>query len=120
MVSDYFYSALLYFIIALKVFVIILLISTKLMDKLDMKGKNYNKMTMLATRSDFIFVMLMSLLLIYLFNPFWSNKTIYYEGLDESNQLANIELDPLTNKLLFFLGMILIFTANWSVLIPGA
>ena len=73
---------------------------------LKVKGKAHSetdeKILFWKTRIEFIFIILIAFLLIYLFNP-------------TSNMCAN--LDKETKLLLCLFGFILLITANWSVVI---
>ena len=60
------------------------------------------KIQHLKDRMEFIFVALMSFLLIYLFNP-------------RANRSANLDFE--TKMLLFILGFILLMSANWKTFI---
>jgi hypothetical protein len=66
------------------------------------KTKKLDKIKSLLRRVKFVFMIMMSLLIIYLFNPF-SNRV----------DLINYE----TKLLIFIFGIILIITAEWQVFI---
>lgn len=57
------------------------------------------RITFWKERMEFIFIALMSVLLIYIFNP-------------KSNRSANLDFE--TRMLLFILGIILLMSANWK------
>jgi amino acid permease len=59
------------------------------------------KLLFWKSRVEFIFIFLMSGLLIYLFNPFY-------------NEMSMIGKDKETKVLIFVFGFILILTADWS------
>lgn len=62
----------------------------------------YKNITYWKDRIEFIFIILMSILLIYLFNPKFNREN-----------LINSE----TKVLLFLFGFILVFTAKWNIFI---
>ena len=100
---DYF----LFFIIFIKVIFIISSIGHVILSHLTTNKKSQKidkKLLYWKERTEFIFVISMSILLIYYFNPRLSKKTISEES-----------------SLLFFLfGCILILTAKWSLFIDEA
>lgn len=73
---------------------------------LNHKGDNtsdfFNNIVYLRERTEFIFVIFMALLIIFLFNPF-------------KNKMAMI--DEETKILFFTFGIILLITSNWSIFI---
>ena len=88
-------------------FIKIVFILTSIMQLyLNLKGKKTSeldkKIVYLKEKFEFIFVFLMSLLLIYLFNPLTNNINI---------------IDKETKTLLFLFGLILLITANWETFI---
>lgn len=88
-------------IFLVKVVFVILAVSHLYM-KVRHKDETDKKITFWKDRIEFIFIFLMSLLLIYLFNPRASN---------------NNNLDFETKLLLYLFGFILLITAEWSTFI---
>ena len=96
-----YFSAYIYSIIGIKLMFILLAITHII---LKIKGKIGsdldNKILYLKERIEFLFIILMAILLVYIFNP----------RMPHTN-LLNFEV-----KLLFYLfGFILIITANWEI-----
>ena len=100
---DYVLPAFVYFIIFIKIIFLIATISQAYLTKVNPNStyKKYNKQTLyLKEQTEFVFIACISLLLIFIFNP-WYNNEKYLNG----------EI-----RLLFYLfGWILIFTADWGV-----
>lgn len=99
---DY-YSIYIFFIILIKIiFIGLSIYSIILRKKGDEKTTKYSEIIFWKDRIEFIFIIAMALLLIYLFNSY-NNKTncIDYE----------------TRILLFLFGIILIITAKWNYFI---
>ena len=95
-----------YFITAIKfVFFILAIIHLYLRSKGQADSDLGKNIEYWKERIEFIFVILMSFLLIYLFNPRYNNKV-----------LLNFE----TNLLLYLFGFILIITAKWSLFFKEA
>ena len=99
---DYF----IFFIIFIKIVFIISAIGHLILShSTSPKAKNIDpKLVFWKERTEFIFIVSMSILLIYHFNPYLSKKPIGEE----------------TALLFFLFGWILIFTAKWSLFIHEA
>jgi len=102
---NYFHTYI-YLIIFIKVIFVLLSISHIL---LNVKGQKESKLdkniVYWKERCEFIFILLMSLLLIYLFNP---------------RHNRNMVIDNETKILLYLFGLILIITADWGVFFKEA
>jgi hypothetical protein len=101
---DYF----LFFIIIVKiVFVISALGHLILSHSTNSRAQNIDpQLVHLKQRAEFIFTVSMAILLIYHFNPRFSNKPI--------------DIDSETSLLFFLFGCVIILTANWSLFIHEA
>lgn len=90
-------------IIIVKVIFLFLAIYERHLERTQPKNNSLvNKISIYKERADFIFVAMMSLLLIFLFNP------------RENNILL---INKETKMLIFLFGVILIITANWKLFI---
>jgi hypothetical protein len=96
---DYF----IYLIFVVKITFILLTLTQKYYNFSGKEGADvYKNITYWKDRIEFIFIILMSILLIYLFNPKFNREN-----------LINSE----TKVLLFLFGFILVFTAKWNIFI---
>lgn len=99
----HFYNGYIYFIVLVKIIFILL---SAYYVYLKAKGKTDQPITIrikgLKEKAELLFIILMSILLIYLFNP-------------RSNKLHMINNE--TQMLLYIFGFILIITAKWNVII---
>ena len=97
------YSMYIFLVFFIKIIFIILAVTHLYLKR---KGKNNSKMDISILfwkeRVEFIFIILMSFLLIYLFNP--RNNRIFM-------------IDNETKILLFLFGVILIITSKWEIFI---
>jgi hypothetical protein len=89
-------------IIIIKVIFIILAISKIYVEKIKKDEKTGKKIKFWKERIEFIFIILMSILLIYIFNPRTNNIN-----------LINKEIQ----LLLYLFGFILLITAKWNIFI---
>lgn len=98
-----FYSIYIFFIVLIKIiFICLSIYSIILRKKGEEKTNKYSKIIFWKDRIEFIFIIAMALLLIYLFNSYNKNtKCVDYE----------------TRILLFLFGIILIITAKWNYFI---
>ena len=102
---NYWYDYLILIIIIIKMIFIILAITEfgfKLTKKTDTEASK--NVIFWKERTEFIFIILMAVLLIYLFNP-----------RDKNNKTPII--NDLVKLLLFLYGFIIIITANWTIFI---
>ena len=102
---NYWYDYLIFVIIIIKMIFIILAITEfglKITKKTD--TEKYKHVVFWKERFEFVFIILMAVLLIYLFNP-----------KDKTNRTPII--DDLVRLLLTLYGVVLIITANWSIFI---
>jgi surface polysaccharide O-acyltransferase-like enzyme len=81
------------------IFIMLAITHVYLKIKGDENSKTYKNITFWKKRTEFIFILLMAILLIYLFNPI-SNKT-------------NL-IDKEAKILLYLFGIILLITSKWS------
>jgi hypothetical protein len=101
------YQICIFLIFTVKIIFIILSITNRyLIFKKQQNTVLYKKISYWKNRTDFIFVFLMSLLLIYLFFPTKNNQYIIITGG--------------TQILLFIFGIILIITAKWNIFLTEA
>ena len=95
------YTLYIYLIFAIKIGFILMALSHTYMK---VKGKNDSdldkKFVYWKGRFEFIFVLLMAILLIYLFNPIKDKSVI---------------IDDETKMLLYLFGFVLLITADWSI-----
>ena len=97
------FDCFIYLIFSVKVIFILLALSQKYLKISGKTDTDRDKNVIYwKERIEFIFIILMSILLIYLFNPRFNREF-----------LINSE----TKVLLFLFGFILIFTAKWSIFI---
>jgi hypothetical protein len=99
----------LYIIIFIKIFFILATVGHLIVGHLSNKSTNVNKVDLKflywKERTEFIFIFLMALLLIFIFNPRYDNKKFITKEM----------------SLLFFLfGIILIITADWNLFFTEA
>ena len=94
-----------YFIIFIKIIFVIMAISNIFFNKIH-KDQIYDEKTLYwKERTEFIFIISMSILLIIIFNPLYNNQRFLIKE----------------TKLLFFIfGIILIISADWDVFITKA
>lgn len=91
-----------YFIIFIKLIFLLMALSNIYFDKISKNNKLDEKTIYWKDRTEFIFIICMSILLMVIFNPMYNNE-----------RLLNKEI-----KILFFIfGIILIISANWNVFI---
>ena len=96
---SYFHSYI-YFIIFIKSLLFVLAVSHIYMKINNKTNSNLDKRIVYLKKIDeFIFEVLMAILLIYLFNPMYDHKALF---------------DSHVKILLFFFGFILLITAKWS------
>jgi uncharacterized membrane protein YiaA len=89
-------------IIVKVIFIILAIYQIYLKHKKTNDKKQLEQVKFWKERIEFIFVLLMSVLLIYLFNPWFNNmKLLTYE----------------TKLLLYLFGFILILTADWNLFV---
>jgi L-asparagine transporter-like permease len=95
-----FYNVYITFIIIIKIIFIIFALSHIYFRAKGEEGSDLDKKVMFwKERMEFVFIFLMSMLLIYLFNPRQNRATI---------------IDKETRILLYLFGFILLITAKWS------
>jgi len=104
---DYFLPTIIYFIIFIKIVFIIMALSHIYLEnfsKNEVLKDQYSKKTLYwKERTEYLFIISMAILLIFIFHP-WSNHVHKYM----TNEI----------KLLFYLfGWVLIITAHWSLFI---
>jgi len=101
-----FYNGYIYFIIIVKIIFILLSVYYVYLKAKGKKNQPFSEsIRTLKEKIEFLFVILMSILLIYLFNP-------------RSNKINMINSET---KLLFYLfGFVLIITANWNEILLEA
>lgn len=100
------YKLFIYLIVATKLVFIILSVSNLVLkSKNQGESKRAKEILYWRDRVEFFFIILMSLLLIYLFNP-------------RSNNLSKIDRE--TQYLLYLYGFIMIITAKWADFISEA
>jgi hypothetical protein len=107
---DIFLPTIIYFIIFIKIIFLIMVLSHLYLEKFskneDLKVKYSYKTLYWKERTEYIFIICMAILLIFIFHP-WSNHIHRYM----TNEI----------KLLFYLfGWVLIITAHWSLFIKEA
>ena len=94
------YDIYVYFTITLKIIFIILSVYTIILKKKHEDNTDkYKKLMFWKSRVEFIFIVSMALLLIFLFNPYNKNNCVDNEA----------------RILLFLFGIILIITSKWSL-----
>ena len=81
------------------IFIMLAITHVYLKIKGDENSKTYKNITFWKKRTEFIFIVLMAILLIYLFNP----RT------DKTNLI-----DKATKFLLYLFGILLLLTSNWD------
>ena len=100
-----YYNFFLRFIFTVKLVFILLAIYEIYITKKEPKNmKKINEIKYFKERSEILFKGLMSILLIYLFNPIYNKKNLVY-------------LDYETRLFLSLFGMIIIITADWKTII---
>ena len=120
--TNYIYSSYIYFIIIIKIIFIILSIYSIILSKKTTKttktkttktkttkttlNDKYFKIIYWRERMEFIFIISMAILLIFLFNPFYTINNINYK---------KCEINYQTRLLLFLFGIILVITSNWKL-----
>jgi hypothetical protein len=98
--SNSFYTAYILFVFFIKILFVLFAVIEKYYIIRHKEDTDFRKkMTFWKTRLEFIFVFLMALLCIYLFNPF-INETVL--------------IDNNTQVLLFVYGFIILITADWK------
>ena len=95
-----FFDSYIYFIFAVKILFILSAITTRYLKiKNKENSETYKILSYWKERIEFVFVILMSILLIYLFNP---------------RQNRSNMINGETKILLYLFGFVLLITANWS------
>ena len=91
-----------YFIILIKIIFLIMALSNIYFDKVTHNQTYDHKTIYWKERTEFIFIICMSILLIVIFNPNYNNQRL---------------LTKETKFLFFIFGIILIISANWDIFI---
>ena len=98
-----YFTSYIYLIFAVKIIFILMAISTLYLKlKKRENSESYKILSYWKERVEFVFVILMSILLIYLFNP-----------RQNRNNMINSE----TKILLYLFGFVLLITANWNAIL---
>ena len=94
------YDIFIIFILFLKIVYYILFISLSILHKYNITNKTIENLDYWNKKINFVFNVLISILIIYIFNPFYNN----------------LHLIDLNLKLLFFaFGFIYLLSANWNI-----